>query len=123
MTAIYDLPENPTAVQIIARSIIAHPSLFRESLIKQAEMHDDYSRLATNARTAQGAEASKNACLTTYDFVGDDELSNEERAAKICEKTGPAVIALNVACKLQCIPSHIRTAAAIMLDSTPLESI
>lgn len=115
MNGIYALPENPSAVDIIERSIIAHPSLFRESLIKQAEMHDDYSRLTTNPRARQGAEASKTACLNAYDFVGSD-LEPREAAEQICKKTGTAVIALNVACKLQCLPPHIRTAAAVMLD-------
>lgn len=115
MTGIYNLPENPSAADIIERSIVAHPSLFREALIKQAEMHDDYSRLTHNAGAQRGAIASKNACLRAYDFIGDGDNARS-RAETLCSETGPAVIALNVACKLQCIPPHIRTAAAIKLD-------
>jgi hypothetical protein len=48
MSGIYNLPENPSAADIIERSIIAHPSLFRDTLIKQAKQHDDYSRLTSN---------------------------------------------------------------------------
>lgn len=116
MAGIYALPENPTAADIIQRSIIAHPSLFRESLIKQAEMHDDYSRISTNPRARQGAEASKNACLVAYDTIGDEDQTPRERANGICMKTGTAVIALNVAGKLQCLPRHMLTSAAIKLD-------
>jgi hypothetical protein len=124
MAGIYPLPENPTAADIIARSIIAHPSLFREALIRQAEMHDDYARLcATNLRAAQGAEASRTACLTAYDLVGYDSADAKTRAELICAETGPAVIALNVAGKLQCLPRHMLTAAAVKLDETPLEGI
>jgi hypothetical protein len=123
MNGIYSLPENPTAADIIRRSIVAHPSLFRDSLIKQAEMHDDYSRLTHNVRAAQGADASRHACLNAYDIIGDDDLSADEAAAKICAKTGTAVIALNVAGKLQCLPRHVLTAAAVKLDETPLERI
>lgn len=117
MSGLYSLPENPTAADIIQRSIIAHPSLFRESLIKQAEMHDDYSRITTNPRARQGADASRNACLIVYDIVGDQNATAETRATQICDRgTGPAVIALNVAGKLQCLPRHMLTAAAIKLD-------
>lgn len=115
MTGIYNLPENPSAADIIERSIIAHPSLFREALIKQAEQHDDYSRLTHNAGAQRGAIASKNACLRAYDFIGDSDNARS-RAETLCSETGPAVIALNVACKLQCLPPHIRTAAACTLD-------
>lgn len=116
MTGIYVLPENPSAADIIERSIIAHDSTFRDALIKQAEMHDDYSRLSTNPLGKRGAEASKRACLIAYDTAGDEDQTARERAESICMDTGTAVIALNVACKLQCIPPHIRTAAAIKLD-------
>lgn len=123
MTAIYALPEKPSVIDIITRSIIAHPSMFREMLIKQAEQHDDYSQLTTNERARQGANASKRACLRAYDFIGRDDLPERERACCIAAETGPAVIALNVAGKLQCLPRPMLTAAAIMLDDTPLERI
>jgi len=116
MTGIYALPEKPSAADIIERSIIAHPSLFRDALIAQANMHADYVELSHNERAKQGARASKNACLIAYDTVGDEDQTERERAESICANTGTAVISLNVACKLQCIPPHIRTAAAVMLD-------
>jgi hypothetical protein len=98
------------AKEIIARSILLHPSLFRESLIKQAEMHDNYAQLSTDARARQGAEAQRNACLKAYDAVG------REDADAIVSEIGPMVVALNVAAKLQCLPPHVRTAAAIEWD-------
>lgn len=118
MTGMYNLPENPSAADIIERSIIAHPSLFRDMLIKQAEQHDDYSRLTGNLGAQRGAIASKNACLRAYDFIGEGDNARS-RAETLCTETGPAVIALNVACKLQCLPPHIRTAAAVSLDKEP----
>lgn len=114
MTGIYPLPENPTAVDIITRSIVAHPTLFREALIEQADQHNDYSRLTHNDGARRGAVASAYACLRAYDLIGDGDDARS-RAETICQETGPAVIALNVACKLQCLPPHIRTAAAITL--------
>lgn len=115
MSGIYALPENASAVDIIERSIIAHPSLFREALIKQAEMHDNYANLTTNESARRGAIASKSACLKAYDYIGDGDDARS-RAETLCDETGPAVIALNVACKLQCLPPHIRTQAAIGLN-------
>jgi len=103
----YDLPENPTARDIIQRSIVCHPSLFREMLIKQADMHDDYAKVTSDIRAKQGAIASMNACFFAYDAIDNDDVD------AIVSRCGPMVIALNVACKLQCIPNHIRTAAAI----------
>lgn len=101
------LSDKPTAREIIARSILMHPSLFRESLIAQAELHDNYANLTTNVRAAQGAAASRAACLRAYDAIGMDD------ADAIVADCGTMVIALNVACKLQCLPPHIRTAAAV----------
>ncbi len=115
MSGIYSLPENPSAADIIERSIVAHPSLFRDMLIRQAEQHDDYSRLTDNPGAQRGAIASKNACLRAYDFIGEGDNARS-RAETLCTETGPAVIALNVACKLQCLPGHVRTAAAVSLD-------
>jgi hypothetical protein len=115
MNGLYSLPEKPSAHDIIKRSIIAHPSLYRESLIKQAEMHDDYSKLSRDPRATQGAIAQKNACLKIYDFVGAD-LSPDEAATEICRECGSMVVALNAAGKLQCLPRHLLTAAAVQWD-------
>lgn len=116
------LSEKPSAREIIARSILMHPSLFAESL--QARENEDRAYAASrDGRTRQSAEASARAYQRAREFAGRDDLSEEERAACICAETGPAVVALNVACKLQCIPPHIRTAAAVALDTSPLERI
>lgn len=116
MSGIYALSEKPSAIDIIERSIIAHPSLFVDSLRSQEIMHKGYSAQSTNRLAIQGAIASERACERAREFAGRHDLSERERACLIVAETGPAVIALNVACKLQCLPPHIRTAAAVMLD-------
>ncbi len=73
-------------------------------------MHADYEQLTTNARAAQGANGSKLACLRAYDAVGEDDIE------PIMADCSTMVVALNVACKLQCLPPHVRTAAAIKWD-------
>jgi hypothetical protein len=85
-------------------------------LIKQAEMHDNYAMMTRHIRAGQGAVASKNACLAAYDTIGDDDQTPRVRAESICATTGTAVIALNEAGRLQCLPRHVITAAAVMLD-------
>lgn len=112
MTGIYPLPEKPSALDIIERSIIAHPSLFAETLDLQAAEHKRYAaNLANGERAKQGALASARACdAAAYHIRG------EGGAAQIVKDCGQMVIALNVACKLQCLPAHIRTAAAVMWE-------
>jgi hypothetical protein len=121
-TMLAPLPEKPTARDIIARSILLHPSLFAEAL-QNRETEDRRYAASRDGRTRQAAEASARAYQRAREFAGRDDLPIEERAACICAETGPAVVALNVACKLQCLPPHVRTAAAISLDETPLQSI
>lgn len=110
------MSENPTAVDIIERSLIVHPTLFREAVIKQAEQHADYQELTRDERARQGARASKNACFAIYDAINCTVRSERERAQAIASETGPLVIALNIACKLQSLPNHVRTAALVLAD-------
>ena len=109
----YDLPINPNAKDIITRSVVCHPSAFRDALVAQANMHADYEELSRNPLAKRGAAAQKNACLRAYDWLGRDDLPEGERAACIAGELNTMIIALNVACKLQCLPPHVRTAAAI----------
>lgn len=123
MSGIYALPSNPSVVDIIERSLIAHPSLFVDALTQQAQMHAEYSRTTNNVRARQGADASERACERAAEFAEREDLPARERAACIAAETGPAVLALNVAGKLQCLPRHMLTAAAVALDNEPVSSI
>lgn len=118
----YALPANPTARDIIARSIVCHPSLFSEAL-QNRENEDRRYAASRDGRTKRAAEASARAYQRAREFAERLDLYETERAACICAETGPAIVALNIACKLQCLPPHMRTAAAIDLDKTPLERI
>lgn len=102
-----------SALEIIARSIADHPTLFRASLVSQAETHDDYVTLRPNSPGARGAIASRDACLRAYDAIGRDDLAPNERAAMICRRCGDMVISLNVAAKMQELSPAVRTAAAV----------
>jgi hypothetical protein len=109
----YDLPANPTARDIITRSITCDSGAFRAALIEQAEAHDSWASFTNNDRGRQGAVASFKACLSAYDIIGRDDMSTDDKAAFITSDCGTMVIALNVACKLQALPAHVRTQAAI----------
>lgn len=100
-----------TAKEIIARSILMHPTLYRESLIAQATIHDNYSRLTSNVLAMRSAESQRAACLRIYDSIAAEDVDS------IVANCGTMIIALNVACKLQCIPPHVRTAAAVDWES------
>lgn len=113
MITIYPLPEKPTAHDIIKRSIIAHPTMFADMLRDRANEDYRYARDAINVRAAQGAKASGNAAMTAYHLIKEHNDDPENCASIICEDCGAMVIALNIAYKLQCLPPHIRTQAAV----------
>ena len=52
-----------TVQQIIAAAIAASAETFRQALVKQAEMHDDYASLSRNPLARRGAIAQRDACL------------------------------------------------------------
>ena len=109
----YDLPANPTARDIITRSIECHSGGFRAALIELAEAHDSWALFTNSARGRQGAVASFKACLSAYDIIGRDDMSIDDKALFITSDCGTMITALNVACKLQDLPAHVRTQAAI----------
>ena len=82
-----------TALEIINRSIVMHPSLFAEALDAQAQMHMDYllASPCLSERVRQGVRASISACKLARGYVLDDD------AAGLVKQCGPMVIALNVA--------------------------
>jgi hypothetical protein len=88
-----------------------HPSLFRGSLIAQAEMHDNYAALATDSRAVAGAESMRASCLRVYDAVGAGCIDG------VMQNLGDMVVALNAAAKLQCLPPHIKTQAVTAWDA------
>lgn len=102
----------------ILEAAMARPEEFRASLIRQADMHDDeVIRLAfRNERAAQGARASRAACLKAYDWIGRYDLSVGERARCVAAETGPLAVALNVAAKMLSISSAQRSAALVRWD-------
>lgn len=101
------LGTEPTALDIIARSVAMHPSLFVEAL--QARQTEDmrYAAGRENEAIARSVKASAYAAGRAMAYIEAEQLPSFEG------DMGAGVIALNIACKLQCLPPHTRTAAAL----------
>jgi hypothetical protein len=102
---------------IIQRSLMMHPTLFIESLQTQAKTHREYAATCFVDGAKRGARAQERACERIIEWAQRQDLNPEEQAlAIVSDGCGPFVVALNAACKLQCIPPHERTAAAVEYD-------
>lgn len=100
--------ETCTAIDVIKRSIVCHPSLFAEALrARQIEDMRYLGSRADNPAIKQSVQASANAAGRAAEYV------DTENADAFVNDMAAGIIALNVACRLQCLPSHIRTSAAV----------
>jgi hypothetical protein len=95
------------AIDIIGRSMAMHPTLFLECLQSRAGEDACYAASRDNPRIRESVMASHHATSRAIAVV--DCGAADDFAADM----GAGIIALNVACKLQCLPPHIRTSAAI----------
>lgn len=103
----YALENNPTAVDILARSAACHPSAFREALETRAKTDTAYANAHENGA---GKAAILASAAATQRAIAALDAGN---IAALAADMGAGIIALNIACKLQCLPPHLRTAAAV----------
>lgn len=102
------LSNEPTAIEIIARSIAMHPSLFADAIKTRYYEDREYAarrkdEVATHRSVMASAEAAAKALC----------MAADEDAEAFAGNMAAGIIALNIACKLQCLPAHVRTAAAL----------
>lgn len=95
------------AINIISRSVSLHPSLLIESLQTRAYEDSKYAATRDNPRIKQSVLASYEATMRAIDYLDYDQLD------RFKDDMGAGIIALNVACRLQCLPPHVCTQAAI----------
>ena len=95
------------AIDIIARSIALHPTLFLESLQARAWEDSRYAATRESAAIKKSVLASFEAAMRACDYVRADE------SMPFKSDINAGIIALNIACKLQCLPVNVRTQAAI----------
>lgn len=103
----YPLEIDPTAIQIIARSMTCHPSMLIEALHNRARTDGAYAKIAIGDSVVKSVLASQRAAIQARAIV------EHGKAEDFAADMGAGIIALNIACKLQCLPAHIRTAAAV----------
>ena len=103
----YPLEIDPTAIQIIARSMTCHPSTLIEAIAQRAREDWAYAGVAVGDSVIKAVTASHEAAIRGRAIVESGKA--EDFAADM----GAGIIVLNIACKLQCLPQHIRTAAAV----------
>lgn len=97
------------AIEIIQKSVDMHPTLFIESLQTRAWEDSKYAATRESAAIKRPVMASFNATMRAIDHVKNDNVS------AFRDDMGAGIIALNIACKLQCIPPHVRTSVAVDL--------
>lgn len=94
------------AIEIIQRSIVMHPSLFIEGLENRRNADLNYLADKTGA-IRRPIQASADATARAITYVKEDS------ADRFAADMAAGIIALNVACRFQCLPAHVRTAAAV----------
>ena len=109
--------ETCTALDIIERSIVMHPTTFADVVEAQEKQHRAYGAGLPDTlhgrTTARAVKSMADACRIVVGAIksGDGDAAATSRI--IASDTGPLVVALNAACKLQCLPPHVRTAALV----------
>lgn len=107
------LPENPTLADICHRSAVLHPSLLADALQAQAKRDLDYAATQSNPRTVSSIQAHARHCengacaVRTYDSQRDNWA---------LMPLGLQIVTANEAGRLQCLPRHVLTQAAIRTD-------
>lgn len=102
----YPLADNCTALDIIERSIVCHPSLFLEAVESRVNEDARYGSDKTGA-VKRSVDASMKAAMRAAQWI------SAEDETRFAHDMAAGIIALNIACKLQCLPPHIRTGAAV----------
>ena len=113
----YPLEENPTLAQIIARSVICHPTLLAETLEGQAA--EDRRFAATRPEISHKSILSHAlACAEAAKGVRGEWDTFDPASAVDWDlmPLGIRIVAANAAARLQCLPRHIVTQAAIRED-------
>ncbi len=96
-----------TAIDIIKRSVALHPTFFTDHLAMRLQNDTAYAAGHYNQAIRRSVEASAKAYRRAIDAIEADDVK------RLSDDMGAGVVALNVACKLQCLPPHVRTAAAL----------
>lgn len=92
-----------TPREVIARSIAMHPSLYADAMRDAAKTHRHYAASVHRADVASIAKRLALACELAADKIEADDVEAILFIGADCW-----ISALNVACKLQCVPPSLR---------------
>lgn len=95
-----------SALDIIQRSVTCHPSLFREAIEARIAQDRAYAADKTG-KVLVAVNASRHAAECGLAAVDADDVDS------LRHDMGAGIILLNIACRLQCVPPHVRTSAAV----------
>lgn len=98
-----------TAIDIIKRSAVCHPTLFREALVASKDADFAYAKNLDRAREAMVVKSVLARANATNDAISAIDIEDFDFFAS---NLGAGIVTLNIACKLQVLPPHVRTAAA-----------
>ena len=98
-----------SATGILQRSIDLHPSTFIERLQTRAYEDSRYAASRENPAVKKSVLASFEATMRAIRYI------ESGHAAPFVDDMGAGIIALNEACKLQCLPHYMRTETAVAL--------
>lgn len=89
-----------TAADLIERSLVCHPSLFAEAVLKAGNDHFGYAR---NPGPGQrGAMSAGRHCSEVSATLSRNDLDARAMASHIASQIGPRVQAVTIAARLQC---------------------
>lgn len=92
-----------TPREVIARSIAMHPSLYADAMRDVARMHRQH---AANMASYDAISVTKRLALACE--LAADKIEADDVEAILFIGADCWISALNVACKLQCVPPSLR---------------
>ena len=108
-----------SVIDVLTRSILMHPTFFAEAC--EAEAREDRRYVSSRPDMAKRAKGGAIARANALEFAAKAARERASAAVAAMEivdrKTASWIAAFNVACRLQCIPAHRRTALAVKWDA------
>ena len=107
----YDLPSNPSARDVILRSLTCHPTLFADAMADVAKVHADAASIMDHHIAKVTAQRLASAART-MDIQARTYATNAALGVICRSGMDYWVTALNVASRLQCLPRPLISEAA-----------
>ena len=114
--------EPDCALDVLTRSILMHPTLFAEAC-EQAAAED--RRYAAERADMFKSDRSPINRAESLEFAADKARNSASAAVAAMDimdrRAASWIAAFGIACKLQCVPAHVRTAFAVKWGESQAE--